>query len=370
MAARKPARKKLSEDALKLIDAVKNTISIQKSTNTDRLTHCWLYKGYVVATNDQLIIGSPIEGISFDCCPHSKTLLAALERCDGATVFTMDEQTQTLTVTSGRMRVPVPCIGPTALSDLAPDQPQGPATERLRDALRIVAGMVNDTAQSPIMRAVYMGPNLAQGSGDGCTVIQVWHGIEAMPTLALPKESAVAISKHPVELVSIGTNYGRATFWFADNSFISTVLYDQKAPNFDAVAEYKGTEQPVKPDSVFYDAIRKMQPFTKDSTGASSNIVTFEGGKIWAGEPHIGNAEFEYPEPVLDECAFNSNYLLQIESIATLFNLGYNQSGNQVLYYQGENLRGAISGCKYNKARVKETEQALDRYKGTNVEDF
>lgn len=347
MAARKsakPSKKGLSESTLALLASVKAATSIQKGSSlSERQSHCRFYNGFVVATNDVMIVGVPVTGLSIDCCPHSKTLVAAIERCEGEITFSLDGQV--LTVKSGRVRVPVPCLPVDALADLYPDAFQGPAAPALAQALGTVGQIVDEASDRIICRAVYMTGGVVEGSRNGHYGIQVWHGISPLPTIALPRESALAIAKYPAELVGIGANLGCATFWFSTNAFIRTRLIDIKAPDFNKVLECKTTKESTAIGAEFFHAIRTVLPFSKDRAGLPSETVTFADGKVWAGEAHEGNASIDYPDCPLMDCAFNGEYLLTIEMLA---NTVIHDEFERRLYFSNDNVRGVLMGMSHN----------------------
>lgn len=350
MAARKsakPSKKGLSESTLALLASVKAATSIQKGSSlSDRQSHCRFFNGFVVATNDVMIIGVPVTGLSIDCCPHSKTLIAAIERCEGEIAFSLDGQV--LTVKSGRVRVPVPCLPADALIDLYPDAWQGSAAPALAQALGTVAQIVNDASDRIICRAVYMTGSVVEGSRDGHYGVQVWHGIDPLPTVALPKESALSVAKYPAELTGIGTGPGCATFWFSNNAFIRTRLIDIKAPDFNRILECKTNKEPVAIGADFFHAIRTVLPFSKDRAGLPSETVTFADGKVWAGEAHEGNASIDYPESPLADCAFNGEYLLTIEMLASSV---IHDEFERRLYFSTDNVRGVLMGLSNNDSQ-------------------
>lgn len=342
MAARRGKKKGLSEENNALLQAVSFAVSIQKGSGlTDRQTHCRFFNGYVVATNNVQMIGVPVSGLSVECCPHSKTLLAALERCTEATTFTLEASQ--LVVKSGRVRVPVPCLEPAALSDLYPDGGQGDAAPALADALGVVAGIVDDADDRHFCRPVYMGPELVQGTHKGHVNIQVFHGVKPLPDIALPKESAISISKHPGKLISIGLGPGTATFWYEDRSFIRTVLHDIKCPAIYRGLEQKKVCEPVPINGSLFEAVRTMAPFVsaKLAEAGKENAMTFSEGKVWAGVDENPNvASLEYPDCPLSDVTVNSNYLLMFETIAE--SVVCDEFDRKVFFY-GKNFRAVVA---------------------------
>jgi hypothetical protein len=346
MAARRGRKAGISEENLALLNAIKFATSIQKGTGlTDRQTHCRFFNNYVIATNDVLIIGVPVVGLSVECCPHSKTLIAALERCEGETTFTLDGSV--LIVKSGRVRVPVPCIDFGALSDLAPDANEGSASPALSLALGQVAAIVDEDDDRLFCRPVYMASGLVQGTHKGHVAMQIWHGVTPLPEIALPKESAVAISKHASDLRGIGLSNtgGTATFWFADTSFIRSSLFDVKCPNLNHVLEQKIVADPTPVDGALFAAVKTLAPFTKDSLkGENANVVRFEESKVWAGRYAVEeNASYDFPNSPIDNFTINSLYLLMFEALAESIVVDHFQTR---LYLYSKNMRAAIAGMK------------------------
>lgn len=339
--AKKSSKKQLSEENAALLAAVKMATAIQKGSSlSERQSHCRFFNGYVIATNDVLIIGVPTVGLAVECCPHSKTLIAALERCQGETTFTLDGVN--LVVKSGRIRVPVPCIEPQALADLTPDSAMAPCGQAEALAIATVAEFVEQDAEKLVHKPVYFGPNLAQGTYKGFVAVQVWHGNPNLPSLALPQETAKAIAKHASGLTAIAQVGGTATFWFADNSFVKTSLYDIRSPDFDRALEKKSQEPESDITAEFWEAVKTMQPFTTDRLGAAlANEITFSDGKIWAGQSHDGNASFDYPNPPIDECSVNCTHLLHFEGLADKI---YADNHENKVYLFGNGMRGVIAG--------------------------
>lgn len=342
MAARRGKKKGLSEENNALLQAVSSAVSIQKGSGlTDRQTHCRFFNGYVVATNNVQMIGIPVTGIAVDCCPHSKTLIAALERCTEATTFTLEGST--LVVASGKVRVPVPCLDQAALSDLYPDGGQGKAGEALAEALGVVAGIVDDADERHFCRPVYMGADLVQGTHKGHINVQVFHGVNPLPDIALPKETALSISKHTSKLVALGLGPGTATFWFEDSSFIRTSLHDIKCPAIDRTLERKKVCDPTPVNASLFEAVRTMAPFVsaKLAETGNANALTFSEGKVWAGmyeNPNV--ASFEYPDSPIKDVTINSEYLLMFEGIAESVVC---DEFERRIYFYGQRFRAVIA---------------------------
>lgn len=344
MAARRGRKKEMSEANAHLLSSVQRVASIQKGTGlTDRQTHCRFSNGYVMATNDVILIGIPVTGLAVECCPHSKTLVAALERCEGEITFTLEGTV--LTVKSGRVRVPVPCLEPAALADLAPDMRQGEAGQALAVALGQAAAIVLETASNPLARAVFMGPGTVEATHDAKALIQVWHGVSPLPTVAMPKETALSVSKHTSKLTALGATYGTITFWFEDNSYLRSCLFDLKRPNFDMMLERKITDDPISITPEFFEAVKTVLPFSKTAgEEAYDQAVTFSEGKVWAGgHAHNDVASFEYLNSPVDEATINGNFLLMFEAYAK--QIVYDDFQKK-LYLLGESMRAVIMGMR------------------------
>jgi len=344
MAVRRGRKKEMSEGNLLLLSSVQRVASIQKGTGlTDRQTHCRFANGYVMATNDVEMIGIPVTGLAIECCPHSKTLVAALERCEADITFTLEGSV--LTVKSGRVRVPVPCLDASALADLGPDPRQGDAGPELAAALGQAAAVVLETADNPMCRAVFMGPQTVEGIHDSKVMIQVWHGVSPLPCVNLPKESALNVSKHPSKLVALGVSVGSATFWYEDNSYLRTCLYDVKRPDFDKLIECKVNTKPSPIDAGFYDAIKTVLPFSKNALqDGYDEAITFEDGKVWAGiHAHDDVASFEYPCEPMQSATINGNFILMFEKTAK--EIVYDDFERK-LYMRGGNMRAVLMGMR------------------------
>lgn len=345
MAAKRGRKSEMSEENKALLAAVQKVVSIQKGTGlNERQTHCKFENGYVVATNDVMIFGVPVIGMSADCCPHSKTLVAALERCTGEITFVLDGAV--LTVKSGRIRVPVPCLDPVALSDLIPDQAQGDAGPALAAALGQAGSIVEESGDNrPMTRAVFMGPGTVEAFHHGHAAIQIWHGVAPLPNIALPKDSALTVAKNASPLVKLGCSNGTATFWFEDTSWVRTSLYDIGRPMFDKLLDCPLNEVYKPVDAEFFDAVKTILPFCKTALdGSSVEAVTFEDDKVWAGKhAHDDVASIDYPSSPITKAIINGHYLMLFEKLAA--SVLFDEYSHK-LFIQGPNMRAVVMGMR------------------------
>lgn len=255
MATRQPrARKEKGKTASALLDALKFINIAQDSEGSAFQTHCRIHGGTLIASNGGITAGIYIDE-AMSCAPHTKTFIAALEKCNDAIAMTLLDSGR-LSVKSGKFRAQVPCV---PIGDLQPPQPDAPVanlTDAVKAALAACIAVAKD-GEAPPACGVLLKANTAVAT-DRHVVIEAWHGID-LPPVFLPRVSAAAIANSSKPLKSFGFSDTSATFFFEDDSFIKTALFENNFPDYEKFINAETSPYPLP--GGFYEAIEALKPF-------------------------------------------------------------------------------------------------------------
>lgn len=332
MATRTPrARKpKVEQTASGLLDALKFIKVAQHSEGASMHTHCRFDNGRVIAFDGGLAVGHLIEE-QLNCCPHTETLIKALEKCKEAISITLQDSGK-LAIKSGKLRATVPCVGLDDLPGVEPDPPIAKLTDKLKDALKACIPLAQDGLPEPFLCSVLLQANTIV-STNRHVIIESWHGIDLPPDVLLPRVSAKAVADSIKPLKGFGYSGRSATFWFEDDSFIKTQLFADKYPKFGHILNVESNAWPLP--GGFFEGIDTVLPFTEDSR------VYFIDGKICSAENTIDGTTYDV-DGITNGLSFNGKYLKTIQPYAHRMQFNANERG-MALFFDAEGMtRGAI----------------------------
>ncbi len=271
-----------------LSEAIKFVSYAQRPLGSDPDTHCRIFNQWVCATNSIISVAHPITD-DFQICPHTHSLLAALNQCKQPFSITQLSP-ETIAVKAGEFEAMIPCCAMEKLPAIAPDLPCALIDGRFIAALLVVSSLVSDTAEVTL-RAVIQMRGQSVLATDGEVILEAWHGIDLPPGLLLPKSAATALAKCGKNLTKFGYSPTSVTFWFDDGSWLKSQLYvDAALPDVDKFWQTIPIMWPV-PKGLF-DSLALLAPFSTngivhfDGTGAKTDnmettlgaIVALKGG--------------------------------------------------------------------------------------------
>lgn len=327
--ARKPAAEK-AKTASGLLDALKFVSVAQHSDGTIMQMHCRLTNGQLIAFDGGIAAGHLIEE-ALNVCPHTATFIRALERCTGNISITQLASGK-LSVKSGKFSATVPCVGLDDLPGVEPDPPIAKLTDDLKRALGACIPLAGDGLPEAFMCGVMLQANTAVAT-NRIVVIEAWHGIDLPPNVLLPKVSANAIAKSSKPLKAFGYSGRSATFWFEDDSFIKTQLFEDKFPDYQRILNIDSNAYPLP--GGFYEAIDTVMPFTEDGR------VYFIDGKISSRDNTIDAATYEV-EGLQNDLAFNGKFLEIIRPHAHRMHFNAAANGLALFFAEDGLTRGGI----------------------------
>jgi hypothetical protein len=329
-AKRARAKKGEASGAASLIEALKFIGLAQHKEGTPPQTHCAIGNGRIVAFDGVIAAGHLIED-DLSACPHTTRFLDALGKC-GASLSITQLDSGRLSIKSDRFKAFVPCMNGEHLSasTLEPDPPCALIDDRLKAGFALVAPILSETAQ----RAAFAGALLQAGSivgTNGHVLIEFWHGIDLPPGLLIPKAALQAIIKTPKKLSRFGFSPNSATFYFEDDSFIRSQLYNETYPQYAQIFPNESNPWPL-PEG-FFEGMNKIQSLSDDK------ILYFDVDGFVVKDAQRNQSGAYQIEGLQSGLAFNMDYLCIIEPI---FKQVHFDNGRAVFF--GDNARGVLMG--------------------------
>lgn len=329
--ARKPKTPAKPETkSLSLLEALKHVNLAQTTLGFTFTRHCVLHDHWAYGFDGTLSAGHPIQE-DLSLAPQTAKLVQALERCDEH--LAMAALPSGLSVKSGRFRAVVPCFPLPDMPHIAPDAPVTAIDDRLRLGFAAVAPAVSDSGQFVATAAVRLSAGAVCGTNRH-VIIEYWHGID-LPTVLIPKAAIKAIEAVKKPLAQFGFSANSATFYFDDGSWIKTQLYNETYPNVDGIWTRHAKAVFVPPVPDFFDAVKKLKPFVDER-----NAITLGDDELYtqANKDAVGSS-YALPGAVKGQ-TFNVDFLLMIDGLVESVDYGQN---NKLLFFTGNNVRGAIS---------------------------
>jgi DNA polymerase III sliding clamp (beta) subunit (PCNA family) len=292
-------------------------------------THCRIANGTIVGFDGGLMAGCYTEE-TLRVCPHTKTLIAALSKCEGAISIT-ELDSGRLSIKSGKFNARVPCIPFEDIPPVSPDNPCATLTDDLKAALRAVLPLADHTADRPAFAGVLVQAGTV-ATTNGAVLLEAWHGID-LPPILLPKASAEAICKNPKKLTEFGFSHNSASFFYEDGSFIKTQLFENVFPDYKRLLDVESN--PAELPEGFYEAIEKVMPFAEEGR------VYFIDGKI-SSHPSLEEGASYAVAGIIDGIGFSGNFLKIIKDHFKKVHFNFNERGMNLFFNETGTVRGGI----------------------------
>lgn len=339
--ARQP-KKPSSKLSNGLLEALSFLNCITKDEGAPYETHINLQYNTAVAYNDVLSAGIIIAE-DIIAAPHNKTFKAALSKC--AEAYTLSIDGTRIVVKSGKFKVNVPCIDPIILAIRNPDPPSFDIDERFKAALACIDVIKAEPNSEQIYLLAFLMNGQSVITTDGKIIIEYWHGIANLPTIAIPKTIIPAIVGINKKLVKFGYSNTSVTFFFEDKSWIKSQLYNKEWPSdtINAVLNKNCNPSAVPPD--FFTGLDAVATFSEKGS------VFFKRDKICSHKVEEVGATFDVPG-LPNGPIYTAKYLSIIKNLATKIDFAVsangsvhsNNSSGYLLFWFGNQVRGIIAG--------------------------
>lgn len=233
------------------------SVACKKEGTTQQL-HCQIRNKQIIANDGVISCSHPIpEDITAN--PHAFTLIAALNKCKGATSVTIKDGF--IIILSGKFSITVPCAPDESIYEIKPDISIAPLDNKFREALIAVSPVVQEKSVRVVTSSFLLTDGSVVGT-NGLILLESFH-CNSMPTLVVPKSFATALSKTDGNLVSFGFSDNSLTVYFDNGAWIRTQLYVEKWPNYLIVF---GDEQPtfIEYSRDLWEAIDIVKDFAEE----------------------------------------------------------------------------------------------------------
>lgn len=326
--------KSANNPAASLLRALKFIAVAQKKAGTLEQQFCKIENNTAIASNGVLTIGTKIEEDDLKACLHTKQMIDALSKVEDELALTQLSATS-LAVVSGAFRALVPCVGHDDLQIAMPDTCCAVIDDRVKTALEAVLPLTTEGSQHAYLAAVLLQNGSAVATNMHI-LAEYWHGVN-LPTMLIPKASALAIVKAGKALTGFGYSGSSATFYFEDDSFIKTQLFNEQFPNYQPLFECENLNPWPLPDE-FFKAVKSIESFSKNG------IVYFKNGVLSSNEEQEQASTYKI-EGLPEDMGFNSRYLLTVEHLFK--NVHFDKIANKAFFF-AKNARGVIMAVESN----------------------
>jgi hypothetical protein len=329
MAKPRASKKTKSTTSANLIAALEFVSVAQKAEGTFQ-AHCQINRGQVIASDGILTAGHKIDE-DLVAMPHTFKFIAALERCGKDLAITqMDGK---LSVKSGPFSGVVDCMTDLPPS-FAPDPPAASISDTIRTGFESIAHLSVENAKTVVLSSILIRSG-SMCSTDGFLILEYWHGY-SLPTIVIPKSFVAAIINVKKPLKSFGFSDRSCTFWFEDDSWIKTQLYEEPWPDVDRILNMPSN--PVALPENFFEAVAAIESFSDGKRGEKK--VFFGEGCLQSHRDKAEGACYEVSGLPFGPC-FGIERLKRIKNVVKSVDFL-----TSPCYIFGDAIRGALMGIR------------------------
>lgn len=267
--------KKKAIERSKLAQAL-GFLRLTYKSDDDQSIYCMMDCHQAVSFNSIIAAGTVIEE-DLNACPNIDLMLAAVEQC-GEQFEIVQLSPEKLSVrsiepdgvTDGKFAAYVPCT----LTDLiwpVPDPPIQIIDDRLLVALRKVVPLLDVTADTVIEQSIQLNAGSCLATNRS-VLMEAWHGFDLPSGLLLPKAIVTALHKSKKHLARFGFGRVTATFYFDDETWLRTQLFQDKWPNVQNHFNYAGCTRPVPPQ--LFEAAQVVAPFCTQFVYVKNGLIS------------------------------------------------------------------------------------------------
>lgn len=316
-----PRPRKQSKDTSSLLKAIEFVSLIHK----DDKQHCVLKDGWCAASDGVMSLGCKIDG-GIDACPQTTRLVAALRKASGGVSLALVDSTR-LTVVSGPLRASVPCLPDPPLL-LWADPMLASLDSRFIDGCKRIGHIASESGDKVMHHSLLIkGETMLATNSE--VLVEFWHGNEMPPYFVLPKPAVTVLLKIAKPIVGFGFTGNSITFYFEDESWFKTQLYEDKWPNVEAVFERCQFEVLEDIPEKLFASLKLISDLIVDEK------VKFEVNRLVTGHKTHSEASVEV-EGLIGTATFKFNNLIVLDGLVNKY------SFNDVTGFMGPHVRGAV----------------------------
>lgn len=307
-------------------------LTIPYKIGEDQSTYCRIDENRAVSFNLTIGVGTPIEE-DLSACPQIALFQAAIERAGMEFAITQLSPSKLL-VRSGDFHAYVPCLDPSAFVWCQPDAAVAPLDERFIEALDKIAGLATTAGETVLETSIQLNDGSVVATNRS-VIMEAWHGCSFPTGMLIPKLAYMKLRKAKKKITAFGFSTTSVTFYFEDSTWLFTKCFDTKWPSsVNAMLSSQGIPHAV--DKSFFDAVKKVEPFSVGKIYVEGNLVSSHPfGTKEEGSGLSLPFEGERYEPRI----YLSEDLMYISRHATKWNANARPDGTA---FFGDNLRGVI----------------------------
>ena len=320
---------------IEAIKTVKN--ALQKNGDLPELIHFYIKDGHILAYNGVTAISAPID-VKFNAAPAGQLFFKAIAKCNNDD-FTMKKVSDHILITSGKLKVKVPCIPDSDLATLPTLDTGGvvldlPNGYPLLDILETMTQFVSDDKSKPFANGI-MFKGYSCFATDNIVLAEYYSGVFFPKTMNLPAEAIreiLRIGKSPVEIIATEST---VRFVFDDGSWVMSKLIVHPFPEMENLLNKFDYSNNSELDQCVFDDVLKISDFTDDL-----NVITFEDNEIKSRDAIIETKQKGMTG------RYSAKRFLQLKGVARYMN--FNNYPNPATFTNGKNVRGVIVGMTQN----------------------
>ena len=319
-----------------LIAALRFVNLAKKKNGNAMQTHCNIANNCIIATDGIITAGHKIlEDLTAK--PKTLELIEALENCNEVAIAQFEDS---ISITSGKFNAFIPCLAE-ALPSSYPDYPCAEINNKLRDGFNTIEFLAQEKAKELIAGTMLLTA-YSMFSTNKFLLLEYYHGINLPCNLVIPINFVYAIAETTKNLTKFG--YGvkengiinSITFWFEDESWIKTQLFQEQWPDVTKILNVPTNYISLYPG--FYDAIEAVAPFT-----GKTESVYFKKDLLKSHKDDKQGASFKV-EGLPDNMRYNYKFLKMIKPFTA--NVDFTSHESKVYFTNGENVRGCLMGMR------------------------
>lgn len=324
---RKPRSKvvETAKPSTSLLEAVKFVGMACNDVGPVNERHIYLGGNWAAASNGVITIAAPIKE-DILACPYIGFLLEALQRSNE---FELHKKENSLQFVANKFKANIPCVDFALIPIPSPDEPVAEINNNLINALEIAGTLIDDNGQEIIDVSMLLnGRSII--SSNRAIIFECWHGLDLPTGLSLPKAIINPLSKSKKKLSKIGGSQSSLTFYFEDQSWIKTQLFNKEWPSVNFLLDRPSDPKPLP--AGLWEGLAAIAPFSTDG------VCHFQKGRIQSSPSENVGASYEVPG-LPDGLSFGIKQLNLIKPhIKTI------DFQPEISMFFGENIRGALAG--------------------------
>jgi hypothetical protein len=328
--------KNANSPSANLIAALRFVNLAQKKNGNAMQTHCSIANNCIIATDGIITAGHKIAE-DLTAKPHTLQLIEALENCNEVAIAQLEDS---LSIKSGKFQAYIPCLAE-PLPSSYPDYPCAEINNKLRDGFNAIEFLAQEKAKELVTGTMLLTAH-SMFSTNKFLLLEYYHGIDLPPNMVIPLNFVYAICETSKNLCKFGFSVrengiiNSITFWFEDDSWIKTQLFQEQWPDIAKILNVPTNRTSLYPG--FYDAIEAVAPFS-----GKTESVYFRKDLMKSHKDDKQGAAFEViglPEGM----RFNYKFLKMIKPFTG--NVDFLTHKDKVYFSNGENVRGCLMGMR------------------------